>query len=207
MVEYYSFLNYIAFFIIYVICLYFIKKDFSEIIGFYVLFIVHTAATIFIGKDLINMFSGESISNKPYLVTILLLGVILAGLSCNFVSIVMVLLMISKVQTKFDSDRGTPIRLPDKNRNQLNEFENNLIIMFVISVVILLVLYYGYSTINVPIKPFFDVSTWANFAPLIPGLSVLGISYLIINYSMIQVNIAGELSRLSRRQLLNKTGS
>jgi hypothetical protein len=49
-------LNYLALFILYVICLYFIFQDYSEIVGFYILFIIHTASTAFIGKDLFNFF-------------------------------------------------------------------------------------------------------------------------------------------------------
>ena len=102
MADYYSFLNYIAFVILYIICLYFVSQDFSEIIGFYILFIIHTASTIFIGKDIVNVFSGGSISNPASMISILLLGVVMAGLSCNFVSLILIMLMLSNLQTKFD---------------------------------------------------------------------------------------------------------
>jgi hypothetical protein len=206
MADYYSFLNYIAFVILYIICLYFVSQDFSEIIGFYILFIIHTASTIFIGKDIVNVFSGGSISNPASMISILLLGVVMAGLSCNFVSLILIMLMLSNLQTKFDASRGTPLRLPDKYRNELNEFKLNLINTFIISLIILLCYYFGYSIVNVDLVSLFKNFSRDEVIKLLPGIVLLGISYLIIHYSIRQVNIATSLSKLRHRQLLNRPG-
>ena len=193
MVDYYSFLNYIAFSILYIICLYFVSQEFTEIIGFYILFIIHAASSIFIGKDILNIFTNEGLGNTSFLIKITLL-VVLSGLCCNFVSLILVILTLANAQTKYDSSRGTPLRLPDRYRGDINEFKINLIIMFVITFVILISCYFDYLT-GPSIQP--KIKTLLR-------ISLLGISYLIIHYSIKQVNLATNLSKLKNKKLLGK---
>jgi hypothetical protein len=189
-------LNYLALFILYVICLYFIFQDYSEIVGFYILFMIHTASTAFIGKDLFNFFL-----NSPNLATTIAIGSILIGNILHFVCFILILLMISSLQIKFDSTRGTPIRLPDKYRSYLNDFKNQVLVVFILSILVLFGIYYG-ENILVPLKPLlntFNLDLWIKSTPT---LLIVALSICIVSISSNQVNTANNLARLRNRQLL-----
>jgi len=194
----FSFLNYITLFILYGVCLYFVFQDFTEIVGFYIIFIIHTATTIFIGKEILNLFGIYSF-NLANIMTILS---ILISTIFNFASFILILLMINNYQSKFDSTRGTPIRLPDKYRNELNSFKRNLLIIFIFSSLVLITLFYK-DEITVPITRIFDSFNINNILKTIPTLITIALSSSIIGLSTNQIYLANDLSNLRQKILLN----
>jgi len=206
MATYFGFMNYLIFFSLYIICFYFVFQPYSEIIGIYTLFIVHTAFSAFIGKDLMNIFMNDSImkSSQLGLITISLLIALLIGNSFHFVSLILIIMMISNLQSKYDSSRGTPIKLPNKYKYKLNQFKYNCIFVFIISLIFLLILFFNFDLINIPLKPLFDNLTYDNFIKRVPSLIVLGFSFISLFISVRQIYIANDLSKLKNKQLLHK---
>ena len=194
----FSFLNYVTLFILYGICLYFVFQDFTEIIGFYILFIIHTATTIFLGKEILNLLGKYSFN----LANIMTIGSVLLSSIFNFTSFILILLMINNYQTKFDSTRGTPIRLPDKYRNELNKFKTNLLIIFIFSSIVLLSLFYK-DEITVPFKNILNSFEINNIVKFIPTIIIIGLSTSIIGLSSNQIYLANDLSNLRQKVLLN----
>jgi hypothetical protein len=192
-------LNYIAFFILYILCFVYINQKYTEIIGFGILFVIHTAFSIFISKDIFNLLN-EKI--KPNLVINLSFISIMVALIFHFVSFILMFIMITTLQTKYTKTRGTPIVLSKTYNNKLNEYKNNIIVVFSLSFIILMTMFFGYETISIDFSQSFKTFSFIDFYKILPAIVVSLSSLSIIGISSRQVYISDMFSKLSKKDLI-----
>jgi len=192
-------LNYIAFFVLYILCFLYMNQKYTEIIGFGILFVIHTAFSIFISKDLFNLLN-EKI--KPNLVVNLSFISIMVALIFHFVSFILMFIMITTLQTKYTKTRGTPIVLSKTYNNKLNEYKNNILIVFSLSFVVLMTMFFGYETINIDFYQSIKTLSFIDFYKLLPTILVVISSLSIIGISSYQVYISDMFSKLSKKDLI-----
>ena len=192
-------LNYIAFFILYILCFVYINQKYTEIIGFGILFVIHTAFSIFISKDIFNLLN-EKI--KPNLVINLSFISIMVALIFHFVSFILMFIMITTLQTKYTKTRGTPIVLSKTYNNKLNEYKNNIIVVFSLSFIILMTMFFGYETINIDFSQSFKTFSFIDFYKILPAIVVSLSSLSIIGISSYQIYISNMFSKLSKKDLI-----
>ena len=131
-------LNYVGFFMLYVICFVFMYKKMAGIIALGSLTIIHTAATLFIGNEVSNkLINGQldGTSYHPFVIISLISILIASGL--NAVGLILIMLMVIELQKKYNDTVGTPINLPPDRENDYNQFKLNMIIIFGIVCVLL----------------------------------------------------------------------
>lgn len=192
-------LNYIAFFVLYILCFIYMNQKYTEIIGFGILFVIHTAFSIFISKDIFNLLN-EKI--KPNLVVNLSFVSIMVALIFHFVSFILMFIMITTLQTKYTKTRGTPIVLSKTYNNKLNEYKNNIIVVFSLSFIVLMTMFFGYETINIDFSQAFKTFSFVDFYKLLPAILVSLSSLSIIGISSRQVYISNVFSKLSKKDLI-----
>jgi len=192
-------LNYIAFFVLYILCFLYMNQKYTEIIGFGILFVIHTAFSIFISKDLFNLLN-EKI--KPNLVVNLSFISIMVALIFHFVSFILMFIMITTLQTKYTKTRGTPIVLSKTYNNKLNEYKNNILIVFSLSFIVLMTMFFGYETINIDFYQSIKTLSFIDFYKLLPTILVVISSLSIIGISSYQVYISDMFSKLSKKDLI-----
>jgi len=192
-------LNYIAFFVLYILCFIYMNQKYTEIIGFGILFVIHTAFSIFISKDLFNLLN-EKI--KPNLVINLSFISIMVALIFHFVSFILMFIMITTLQTKYTKTRGTPIVLSKTYNNKLNQYKNNIIIVFSLAFVVLTTMFFGYETINVDFSQAFKTLSFADFYKLLPAILISLSSLSIVGISSYQLYISNVFSKLSKKDLI-----
>lgn len=193
-------LNYIAFFVLYILCFIYMNQKYTEIIGFGILFVIHTAFSIFISKDIFNLLN-EKI--KPNLVVNLSFISIMVALIFHFVSFILMFIMITTLQTKYTKTRGTPIVLSKTYNNKLNEYKNNIIVVFSLSFIVLMTMFFGYETINIDLNlQRFKTFSFVDFYKLLPAIVVALSSLSIIGISSRQVYISNVFSKLSKKDLI-----
>ena len=192
-------LNYIAFFVLYILCFIYMNQKYTEIIGFGILFVIHTAFSIFISKDIFNLLN-EKI--KPNLVVNLSFVSIMVALIFHFVSFILMFIMITTLQTKYTKTRGTPIVLSKTYNNKLNEYKNNIIVVISLSFIVLMTMFFGYETINIDFSQSFKMFSFVDFYKLLPAILVSLSSLSIIGISSRQVYISNLFSKLSKKDLI-----
>lgn len=193
-------LNYIAFFVLYILCFIYMNQKYTEIIGFGILFVIHTAFSIFISKDIFNLLN-EKI--KPNLVVNLSFISIMVALIFHFVSFILMFIMITTLQTKYTKTRGTPIVLSKTYNNKLNEYKNNIIVVFSLSFIVLMTMFFGYETMNIDLNlQRFKTFSFVDFYKLLPAIVVALSSLSIIGISSRQVYISNVFSKLSKKDLI-----
>jgi len=203
-------LNYLAFFVLYIVSFVYTNQKYSEIIGYGILFVVHAAFTFYVMNSLLSVFS--DISKPKILATFSILSIII-GLVFQFVSILLVVMMISNMQVKYTAKHGTPLRLSDNNREKLDDFRNNLITVFSF-ITFLLVIFFSkdfqvdrtnsiYSNyMDISLQSILDINTFSKFIKKIPSFIILGSSCVVLATSSKQVYIANDLSSLHQKQLI-----
>jgi hypothetical protein len=115
-------LNYIAFFILYILCFVYINVKYTEIVGFGLLFVIHTAFSLFISKDIFNLINEKMRTNLA--INISFISIIVA-LLFHFISFILTFTMITTLQTKYTKTRGTPIVLSKTYNNKLKHSSTN----------------------------------------------------------------------------------
>ena len=192
-------LNYIAFFVLYILCFVYMNQKYTEIIGFGILFVIHTAFSIFISKDIFNLLNEKIKSN---LVVNLSFISIMVALIFHFVSFILMFIMITTLQTKYTKTRGTPIVLSKTYNNKLNEYKNNILVVFSLSFIVLMTMFFGYETINIDFSQAFKTFSFVDFYKLLPAIVVALSSLSIIGISSRQVYISNVFSKLSKKDLI-----
>jgi hypothetical protein len=179
-----TFLNYTAFLILYITSFIIINVKNTEIIGYFFLFIVNTACTLYN----ISYFSSiDSVEIIPYLIG---LSLIISSLF-HTVSLLFVTMMISNLKVKYSNTYGTPIDLPVIYKNKLNMFKNLMITTFSFCALLLIIYAMQFTSINIA----FDVKN-----PQLILLSIIIIATFIM--SSINVYIANSFSSISRKDLM-----
>lgn len=107
-------LNYLAFFILYIICFVFIYKKNSEYIGFSVLLIVNIATMLYSTNQLMYIFQGSK-----YFVEMIAILSLIVGLVFHTVLIIFILMVANNLNVKYTKKYGMPFNLPDKYKKKI----------------------------------------------------------------------------------------
>jgi hypothetical protein len=192
-------LNYIAFFILYIVCFVYINVKYSEIVGFGLLFVIHTAFSLFISKDIFNLINEKMRTNLA--ISISLISIIVA-LLFHFVSFILTFTMITTLQTKYTKTRGTPIVLSKSYKNKFENYKRNIIAVFSLSFIILMAMFFAYDTINIDFNLLFKSLSVANIYKSLPAIFIIMASFANIGISSHQVYISNMFSKLSKKDLI-----
>ena len=186
-------LNYLAFFILYITSFVFIYTKNTEIIGYYVLFIVNTACTIY-NISYFSMVDALNLIPRSILISVILSGML------HTIAFVFIIMMINTMKVKYENTFGTPINLPPIYKSKLDIFKGLILTTFFICFILLVVFMYYFDSINFifndQIKTFGDILR-NKFSV---GLLILSLASIII--SAIQVNTANSFSILTRQNLM-----
>lgn len=170
-----SFLNYIAFFILYLVSFYFSYKNTTEIIGLTLLFITNTSFLLFLSGQIF-----PKLTNANSLMNFNLLSVVI-GLILHFISLLFVIIAVLHLQQKFANIEGTPFILPINEKKKLNNFKYNMILSFIIGIILMLTIYNNEKIINT--TSFSDIFLNLNSDRFIPIFSLLcSISIYVLSF-------------------------
>jgi len=192
-------LNYTAFFILYIVCFVYINVKYSEIVGFGLLFVIHTAFSLFISKDIFNLINDKMKSNLAISISLIS---ILVALLFHFVSFILIFTMITTLQTKYTKTRGTPIVLSKSYKNKFENYKRNIIVVFSLSFIILMAMFFAYDTINIDFNLLFKSLSVANIYKSLPAIFIIMASFANIGISSHQVYISNMFSKLSKKDLI-----
>lgn len=186
---------YVSFLVMYILCIAFIYQKFSEIVAFFLLFIVHTSFSIFLGKDLLvyllnnyhflPMFTATSIS-----ITLLFI----------FISLILLIQLLISLRKKYTIEKGTPIYLPTKYQNELQTFKINLVIIFLVVFLLLCVLFLRVDLINMNFYDIVKNMSVSSFFGNAPTFIILTLSCGLLGLSGHQIYLANDLSYSQKNQ-------
>ena len=191
-------LNYIAFFILYIVCFTYINVKYTEIVGFGVLFVIHTAFSLFISKDIFNLINKKA-SNLAINISFISIFI---GLLFHFISFILIFTMITTLQTKYTKKRGTPIVLSKQYKNKFENYKRNIIAVFSLSFVVLMSMFFAYDTININFTQLFKAFSIQNIYSGLPAIIVSMASLAIVGISIHQVYISNMFAKLSKKDLI-----
>lgn len=185
-----------CFLLLYILSFIFMYQKFSEIIAFFVLFIVHTTFFIYIGKDVI-----QYLTSGYYFVPMVTALAILTTAGLQFVAIVFILQLIMTLRKKYTIDRGVPIYLPEKYQTKLEEFKAIIVTSFVLVFVLLSMLTYGIRMLDINFYEVFTNLSINTFFKNIGAFIALLISASVVSLSAYQVYLGNDLSRAQYNQI------
>ncbi len=185
-----KFLDYFAFFILYIGCFYFMYQKFTEIIGISTLFVVNAAFMFFVVNEIL-------VKNATNIIPLFANLSIIVGTLFHFISLIFVIMMISNLNTKYTSAYGTPINLPPIFADKMEGFKQYMIFSFVLGSIIMVMLLNGKSYEMIDIVP--SMKNVSNPVPII--ITILASTGLMV-FSSIQIATATEFSKLSRQELI-----
>jgi hypothetical protein len=191
-------LNYLAFFILYIICFVFIFKKNSEYIGFSVLLIVNIATMLYSTNQLMYIYQGS----KFFVEMIAILSVIV-GLVFHTVLIIFILMVANNLNVKYTKKYGTPFNLPDRYKKKLDLVKRLMISSFCLGAVILFILFNYTNELKINLLSIitnFDINVIFNKYTL---TFTLAASLALLGISSYQIFAGNEFSKLSRQQLMS----
>jgi hypothetical protein len=180
-------LNYAGFFTLYVICFAYLFRKMSGVVALGTLTIVHSAFTLFLGSEMSGMANG--LTNTP--ITIFAIISLLLTCGMNVVALIVIMLMITTLQKKYNAKIGTPIELPAEEQGYFDTFKSYGLAIFIITGILLWMMTAKYPIFNVNVadRP-------------VPALIVFALSATILGLSINQVMIAGRLAKLKNRTVI-----
>jgi len=171
-------LNYVAFFILYLVSFYFSHINSTEIVGLGILFIINTSFLLFITGNIFPMLKNANTLMNFNLFSILF------GLIIHFISLLFIIIAILHLQQKIANVKGVPVVLPINEKQKLNKFKYFMIISFIIGLLLLFIVFSNETTLNQ--TKFSDIFLNFSSNKLIPLISILfGSSLYII--SLLQI--------------------
>jgi len=190
-----TFLNYIAFLTLYITSFVFIYKKNTEFIGFYLLFIVNAACTLY------NMFYFSEMSNALNLITrTITLSVTLSGI-LHTIALLFIIIMLSKMKVKYQNTFGTPIKLPPIYKQRLDDFKYYIVITFVLCIALLFSFVNFFDALNINFVE--EMKTISDILRNKFAMLALIIAFIPIVLSTNQVSTANSFSILTRQDLIN----
>jgi len=189
-----TFLNYSVLLLLYITAFIVFNVKNTEIIGFYFLFIVVSASTIYN----ISYFSGLQV-DLNFIPKMISISIIISGL-LHIVALIFVIMMISNMRLKYSDTFGTTVKLPPIYKNRLDEFKAIIITVFSVCTLLLLVFMVCFDSINIVFS-----EKMARISDIMQNwfpLSILIISIYPIIVSIYQVSTANSFSILNRQQLM-----
>lgn len=189
-------LNYLAFFILYIICFIFIYKKNSEYIGFSVLLIVNIATMFYTTNQLMDIFQGSR-----FFVEMIAILSIIVGSVFHTVLIIFILMVANRLNVKYTKKYGTPFNLPDKYKDKMELIKRLMISSFCLGTIVLFNILNYTNDLRVNLLEIiskFDINkffyNYKLFLTLAASLALLGIS----SY---QIFAGDEFSKLSRQSM------
>ena len=137
-----TFMNYLSFFILYIVSFYYTYNNYTEIIGLSLLFITNTSFLLYITTRLIPIIQRANLFLNALNFSIIF------GLICFFISLLFILISILHLQQKSSNTKGTPVILPKHEKQQLNNFKYYMMITFIIGISLLFIIYNNEDTFN-----------------------------------------------------------
>jgi hypothetical protein len=192
-------LNYLAFFILYVICFVFIYKKNTEYIGFTVLLVINIAMMLYTTSQLMDIFQ-----RSRYFVEMIASFSVIIGIVFHTVLIIFILIVANNLNSKNIKKYGTPFILPEKYKKKLELIKRLMISSFCLGSVILFVIfnYNDYLKQN-----FLSIITKPEFKKIFDSKTLfltLAASLALIGISAYQIYEGDSFSKLSRQQLMDK---
>ena len=180
-------LNYVAFFTLYVICFAYLFRKMSGVVALGTLTIVHSAFTLFLGGEMSS--AANALTNTQ--MTIFAIISILLTCGMNTAALIIIMLMVTTLQKKYNANIGTPIELPAEEQGYFDAFKSYGLAIFIITGILLWMITAKYPVFNVNVAD----------RPL-PALIVFALSATILGLSINQVVIAGRLAKLKNRTVI-----
>ena len=180
-------LNYAAFFTLYVICFAYLFRKMSGVVALGTLTIVHSAFTLFLGSEMSSMANG--LTNAPMTIFAIISLLLTCGL--NVAALIIIMLMITTLQKKYNAKIGTPIELPTEEQGYFDTFKSYGVVIFMLTGILLWLITAKYENFNVSLvdRP-------------VPALIVFALSATTVGLSINQVMIAARLAKLKNRMVI-----
>uniref|UniRef100_A0A6C0L8K8 Uncharacterized protein n=1 Tax=viral metagenome TaxID=1070528 RepID=A0A6C0L8K8_9ZZZZ len=190
------FLNYFAFAILFVVGFIIVYIKNTEIIGFYHLFIVNIACTLYT----ISYFTSvEGMDLVPYAIGF---SLIISGIF-HTVCLIFIVMMISNLKVKYSDTYGTPINLPLIYKEHLEMFKRLMISTFSVCGVLLIIYGTQYDPPNgININFTQEMKSIGNIMYKPYPFAVLIITCAPLIMSSINVSIANNFSAITRQDLM-----
>lgn len=194
-------LNYLAFFILYIICFVFIYKKNTEYIGFSVLIIVNIATMLYATNQLMDIFQ-----KAFFFVEMVAIFSLIVSLVFHTVLIIFILIVANNLNIKYTKKYGTPFNLPEKYKKKMELIKRLMISSFCLGTVIIFIVF----NYNIFLKTnFTSIITKLNLTNILNYLFdnkilffTLAASLALIGISSYQIFAGDEFSKLSRQQLM-----
>jgi hypothetical protein len=187
------FLNYLSFAILFIAGFIIVYIKNTEIIGFYYLFVINIACTLY-GVSYFTSVDGMEL--VPFMIAF---SLFVSGVF-HIVCLIFIVMMISNLKIKYSDTYGTPINIPPIYKGRIDMFKRLMISTFSVCGVLLIIYGAQYDAININFtetmksvgniiaKPYPFVVIIMTCAPLI--------------LSSINVSIANDFSVLTRQTLM-----
>lgn len=153
----YTYLNYSSFAGLYILGLMFTFKKYTEILGFFMLAIVHTAFMLFSGKSFLLTLQEYFTKNEDIYSDrvnggmALIVGLLFSGMTLHMVSLILIILMLITLRNKFNETTGAPITLSKRYQRYLNAYKDRLIPIFIIIFTLTVSILFFPEAINKPL--------------------------------------------------------
>jgi hypothetical protein len=180
-------LNYAAFFALYAICFAYLFRKMSGVVALGTLTIVHSAFTLFLGSEMSSL--ANVLTNTPMTIFAIISLLLTCGL--NVAALIIIMLMVTTLQKKYNDKIGTPIELPKEEQGYFDTFKSYGLAIFIITSILLWLILAKYPIFNLSLAD-----------QPVPGLIVFALSSSILGLSIYQVILAARLSKLKNRTVL-----
>jgi hypothetical protein len=159
----------------------------SGVVALGTLTIVHSAFTLFLGSEMSSMANG--LTNAP--MTIFAIISLLLTCGMNVAALIIVMLMLTTLQKKYNNKIGTPIELPAEEQGYFDTFKSYGLAIFILTGILLWLILDKYSLFNASLadRPY-------------PAVILFALSSTILGLSIYQVILAARLSKLKNRAIM-----
>jgi len=187
------FLNYFAFAILFIAGFIIVYIKNTEIIGFYHLFVVNIACTLYTISYFTSVDGMEMI---PFMIAF---SLFISGVF-HTVCLIFIVMMISNLKVKYSDTYGTPINLPAIYKDHLEMFKRLMISTFSVCGVLLIIYGAQYDLININFTQ--QMKSIGNIMHNPYPFAVLIIACAPLIMSSINVSIANNFSAITRQNLM-----
>ena len=187
-----TFLNFTAFLILYIIGFIVINVRNTEIIGYYFIFILNVLFTLY---GVSHFFTTAGVNVIPAAIAF----TVIASAILNMVSFLFIVMMASSMRSKYADHYGENMKLPLEYQDKLDLFKKLAVTAFSFCALLTIIFIGAYEQINID---FSNVKSIGNAMYYSGQLSVLPICVVPLVISCIEVVIANDFLKLTRKQLI-----
>lgn len=191
------FLNYLAFFILFVTGFIFIFQANASVLGYAIVFVTNTVFMLYIATVIVP----EIANTKEYFVAILARTAVMVSTILHFTSLIFILIMIHKLNVKFSKAEGLPVNIPEPHRTRLHGFNVSMVATFCLCTLLIIIILFKSDKLDVNTH---ELLKHMNFFLAYKNITLfltfaLSLSAIVI--SSLQVQTANTFDVLSRQQL------